>query len=419
MAVFTRIFVAALLFSCAPVSADDRETEIKKAEASFASKDYARAKEAFERALSVDRPADSATQAHILSRLGATCVELKDDVGAISMYRKALKVADDDWPERLHVAWRLALVHQKRGHIDASIAVLTEELTRSGQMPGSEPWVIARRLLGVLLATKRDWRGAESVLEDTLSKMPDESRLRCSVMATLAEVLMVRGQYVRAEDLLYGYFQMKARPEDAARQLHLMVVLAELYLRMGYLPDGETLARKAVNALNEIPESVRGPEALYAWSMLARTLLRAGRVDEAAEAVRRATLVNAEGFEARLAFAEVEYKREHFDKAYEIATGLAAQEEGDTSLWVGDVLFVGARALDKSGRADEAKAWYVRATAAYEKLDPEHPELVGVLRGHADLLQREGDASGAARLRERAARVEKVYVDTLPADRRK
>ncbi|MFI5402439.1 MAG: tetratricopeptide repeat protein [Planctomycetota bacterium] len=412
-------FLATILFCCATATADEPDVDLKKAEALFASKDYVRAKEAFERALSSARLADGAAQAGILSRLGDTCAELKDGPGAIAYYRKSLKVAGEDWPERLNVAWRLALVHQKRGHVDASIAVLTEELTRSGQTPSREPWVVARRLLGLLLATKREWREAERVLEDTLSKMPDESRLRCSVMATLAEVLMARGQYVRAEDLLYRYFQVKSRPEDAARQVHLLVVLAELYLRMGYPPDGEALARTAIKELDKIPESERSAVAAYAWSLLGRVLVREGRIEEAADAVGQAQRVDADGALAGLAAIEVAYRRGSYGDVCDIAKRLLVKQEGDATLYVADVLYCGARALDRSGDVEEAGAWYARAVAAFERLDPEHPELVGVLRASADLLKRTGDSEGAARLRERAAKVEREYLETVPEDRRR
>jgi tetratricopeptide (TPR) repeat protein len=397
--------------------ADDAErlqALLKQADGYLAEGDYAAAKETLGQAVVVGRAAGPTALAPVLSRLGDACVGLHDNAGAVQSYKETLGVADPHWSGRLRVATQLALVYQRQDKTETAATLLTDEISASAQTAGEDERGKARLLLGVLLAPQRKWSEAGRVLERALSDTDEHSSVHLSVMAALGQVSMFLGKYVKAEDLLYRYFQSTSKTDDAASQVRLLAVLAELYLRMVSLPDAEHAAREAVSQLDRIPVQARVPVGEYAWSTLARVLVRLKNLEGAEDAIARATEYDAAGPNVGLARLELEYRRGDYQRACEDAKRLLKSQVGEETLYVGDVMCLCALALDKSGRDKEAGEWYEKAVAVYEKLSPEHPELVPVLRAYAGLFEKRGDSSGAARLRARASSIEKRYVSTLP-----
>jgi tetratricopeptide (TPR) repeat protein len=140
-------------------------------------------------------------------------------------------------------------------------------------------------------------------------------------------------------------------------------------LRAGSLDAAEAAARQGIDEL----EQLGGTGFLSTTvGLLAETLYRQGRYDEAEElAGRTAELAMVDDFDPdfrwRAVLARVLAQRGGFDEAEKLAReGVDIVEQTDWHLHRGEAFMALGEVLALAGRADEARAAYERAGEAFE-----------------------------------------------------
>jgi tetratricopeptide (TPR) repeat protein len=191
----------------------------------------------------------------------------------------------------------LGNVYLRQGKPDAARQILTRALGVNPDAPD------AQNLLGLALAQKQDWAGAERSFRAAISIQPEFA----AAHQNLANLLARGGDYAQAR-----YEFEKAIASDPAN--------AETRDRYGLL-----LAMTGAydKALIQLREAVRlNPNLAQAHGDLADVLLAQGHMESAADEYRSAIRLNPDAYEAHLSLGEILARqgnaaeaRQHFSRA--------------------------------------------------------------------------------------------------------
>jgi len=338
--------------------------------------------------------AAAAASAEALARIAALRMALGDPVGAARDLSRAVELA----PDAMAIREQLVTASLAAGDPDRGAAEL--EVLR--HRPGADPARIAN-LTGMVRTAQIDLDGARVAFEAALAASPGNPQIGLS----LAKVLVLQGQWPRAEALLTGILRQEpanlsalalmsallraenkngrlmplalaaqqAAPADAAVTLGA----ADLLLRAGDAPGAYALAQG-------LPAALAGQPAVLA----ARARLQAAQhLDgEARDSLRQLLAVAPGEAEARLRLIELLLTAKQPDEARRVARDGVALAPGDLRLLQAEV------EVDlRTGGVEAALA-----TAALLAAEPASQPAAWLLKGWVfNTAGRYGEAAAAFR----------------------
>jgi tetratricopeptide (TPR) repeat protein len=193
----------------------------------------------------------------------------------------------------------LGNVYLKQGKPDAAAQTLNKALGVNPDIPE------AQNLLGLALAQKQDWAGAERAFRAAISIQPDLA----AAHQNLANLLAKSGDYAQARYHFEKAIAGEPNNAETRDRYGLLLAIAGAYDK----------------ALVELREAVRlNPNLAQAHADLADVLSAQGHIDSAADEYRRAIELNPQAYGAHLSLGQIlarsgklDEARAHFARAIE------------------------------------------------------------------------------------------------------
>jgi tetratricopeptide (TPR) repeat protein len=206
---------------------------------------------------------------------------------AIGEIERLLPLVADSPTATAHALQRLPPLYAMQGRFDEARAIadradgLLREIANPFDWAGRGFWD------GPMLMLARDYEEAERLFRECAALYEEigDKGFRSSVLADLAEALMARDRYDEVEGLA-DESRSIAAADDFLAQAQWRAVRAKLLAARGDFEEGERLAREAVELADPSDYLTLRAEK---WLRLGEVLELAGKTDEAADAVRRAT----------------------------------------------------------------------------------------------------------------------------------
>jgi tetratricopeptide (TPR) repeat protein len=362
--------------------------------------------------------------------LGRIAYRHQDFTTARTQYEKALELAKGDYPE---AALNLGLVDRATDEPEKALKRFDDLLARD---PANASALMNRGLvlrdlkrddearaafqaalkarpnhatalfnLGRLEASQKRHKEAMEAFEQALAVDPRNIKSWLSLgVARVAsgdlpgaedayrKAIEISPGYVSAHYNLATALRKQGRPAEAVTEYQKVLELDEehanarlhLGLLYGKLGQGELAVRTLDDALD------RDPSAVNVRYSLAQQYRAMGRTDAAAVELRRVLRMQPEHEPSLAALASLELDAGRLDSVGALLEPVAAGTAASARV---RVLLATARL--RQGRVEEARQGLDAALAR-------EPENVEALRGMADVMERQGDAAGAATMRDRA-----------------
>jgi eukaryotic-like serine/threonine-protein kinase len=238
---------------------------------------------------------------HILQELGE-----HEKIGAV-LNNMAINFASEGKLDRAEQLYRQAMYHFEqagdkadaatalgniadilylRGNLPAAAKVYGQAMELENSMDPGDPAYATYRLADLALAQGRikdAHRGAQQAV-DLLGPVQGGYQYLTAAMIVLGDVLKAEGDLKGAQQHYQAAFDIRLKVGEMDLLAESQVSLADLALEEGHPEQAEPLLRPAITEF----EREKDPDAIGACTLLSRTLLTEGKLEEARKAIQHA-----------------------------------------------------------------------------------------------------------------------------------